>query len=110
MFVQEIKNAEIIKNRWFIGFFCWGNALNLKDPETINMFITGIMDPFKDKEEFDKKQFEIQKKELKRQANANSKVVCWPFCYRYADVPVDVSPRYKTQRSEHQFPRSMKGY
>lgn len=110
MFVQEIKNAEIIKNRWFIGFLCSNNALNLKDPETINMFITGIMDPFKDKEEYDKKQFEIQQKELKRQAKENSKVICWPFCYRYADVPAAPPPAYRTHRSEHQFPKSTKGY
>ncbi len=116
MFVQEIKNAEIKKHHWFIGWFCCNKALNLKDPESINRFISGIMDPFKDKEEYDKKQEEYLKKERKRIAKENSTIVCWPFCYKQtidgeeeeekAPVPL---PR-KSRRGEHNLTPSMKAY
>ena len=53
MFEQEIENAEIIKKNWFRHIFCWRGSLNIKEPETLNKFISGIMDPFKDKEEDD---------------------------------------------------------
>ena len=118
MFVQEIKNAEIKKNHWFIGWFCCNKALNLKDPENINNFIAGIMDPFKDKEEYDKKQLEYLKKERKRIAKENSTVVCWPFCYKQTvegedeereEVPVPPLPR-KSRRGEHNLTPSIKAY
>lgn len=44
MFLQEIKNAEIMK------YSCCKKVF-IKEPESINNFIMGIMDPFKDKEE-----------------------------------------------------------
>jgi hypothetical protein len=63
MFLQEIENAEIIKKNWcrriFYKLFCCKDyKLDLKEPEKLNKFISGIMDPFKDKEEDDKTQKE----------------------------------------------------
>lgn len=118
MFLQEIENAEIKRNNWFIHAFCCGRALNLKEPDSINKFISGIMDPFKDKEEDDKirrKQEEqrileserlaTRRAELKRKADKEAKkeerrkemesknVVCWPFCYSVPD-------EYKIERQQ----------
>ena len=106
MFLQEIQNAETIKRHWFLSFFCCNQTLNLKDPETINKFISGIMDPFKDKEEDEqirikyeerqiieneriakmkadaiRKQEAELRKELKRKQRETRNIVCWPFCY-----------------------------
>jgi hypothetical protein len=92
MFFQEIQNAEIRNKHWFLNIFCWGKALNLKDPEKLNKFISGIMDPFKDKEEDDidkqtekiaNRQAELKrKKERKeRERRKSGTIVCWPFCY-----------------------------
>lgn len=110
MFLQEIQNAELIKRHWFLSFFCCNRTLNLKDPETINKFISGIMDPFKDKEEDDqirirdeerqiieneriakmkadakRKQEAEVRKEIKRKQRETRNVVCWPFCYSVPD-------------------------
>ena len=69
MFEQEIENAEIIKKNWFRHIFCWRGSLNIKEPETLNKFISGIMDPFKDKEEDDQiKKNEQELQELQRKA------------------------------------------
>jgi hypothetical protein len=115
MFVQEIKNAEIMKQHWFIGGLFCSKALNLKEPESINKFISGIMDPFKDKEDYDKQQKEFLKKERKRLAKENSTTVCWPFCYKQAkdrddETEVEVPTRMKTRRGEHNLTPSMKAY
>jgi hypothetical protein len=84
--------------------------LNLKEPETINKFISGIMDPFKDKEEDDqirikdeerqiieneriakmkadakRKQEAEMRKEIKRKQRETRNIVCWPFCYSVPD-------------------------
>ena len=110
MFLQEIQNAETIKRYWFLSLFCSNQTLNLKDPETINKFISGIMDPFKDKEEDDqirikheerqiieneriakmkadaiRKQEAEMRKELKRKQRETRNIVCWPFCYSVPD-------------------------
>jgi len=103
MFLQEILNAEIIKNNWFLSFFCCRKTLNLKEPESINKFISGIMDPFKDKEDDDKfrikeeekRMLEIERisniktklrrKEQKKKENETKNIVCWPFCYSVPD-------------------------
>jgi hypothetical protein len=88
MFLQEIKNAEIKNQHWLISSFCCNKALNVKDPESINKFITGIMDPFKDKEESDKREAEIKRKERKRlereerERERERGLNCWPFCYK----------------------------
>ena len=121
MFVQEIKNAEILNNHWFVGQLCCGNPLNLKDPESINNFITGLMDPFKDKEDYEKKQAEAQRKEQKRLERESSNVVCWPFFYwrapsANANPIVDAQsvetakPRIRRPNSEHRFSPSIKAY
>jgi len=102
MFLQEILNAEIINNNWFLSTFCFRKTLNLKEPERINKFISGIMDPFKDKEEDDNnrrqeeerqiienerisnKISELKRKQTKEKRRKDmeiSKTVCWPFCY-----------------------------
>uniref|UniRef100_A0A6C0EQA0 Uncharacterized protein n=1 Tax=viral metagenome TaxID=1070528 RepID=A0A6C0EQA0_9ZZZZ len=103
MFIQEIENAEIIKRNWFrriiFWFCCWEYNSDLTEPESLNKFVSGIMDPFKDKEEDDKKRIKQQELEYnrkKRQDKQRQKeaerekweqemkirnVVCWPFCY-----------------------------
>ena len=115
MFLQEIENAEIIKENWFRHIFCWKGSLNLKEPEKLNKFISGIMDPFKDKEEDDltrKKEEEyleilrenkrnreeaLKKKkaredkleaerEQRRLEMKDKNIVCWPFCYSVPDT------------------------
>lgn len=111
MFVQEIKNAEIMNNHWFIVKLCCGNPLNLKDPESINNFITGLMDPFKDKEEYERKQAEEQRKERKRLERESSNVVCWPFFYWRSPTPESKPVENLQQRpanSEHRFSPSIK--
>jgi hypothetical protein len=122
MFVQEIKNAEMLNNHWFVGQLCCGNPLNLKDPESINNFITGLMDPFKDKEDYEKKRAEAQRKEQKRLERESSNVVCWPFFYwrspnntnsvmnesKLAEIPKQVT--YRSPNSEHRFSPSIKMY
>lgn len=110
MFIQEIENAEVIKNNWFLSKFCCSKALNLKEPEKINRFISGIMDPFKDKEEDDKirlkeeekriienerisnknailkrKQDKYKREEERRKKMETRNIVCWPFCYSIPD-------------------------
>jgi hypothetical protein len=72
MFLQEIENAQSIKNNWFIRIilkvFCIQYKENLTEPEQLNTFIKSIMDPFKDKEEEDKKrQEELNKTKLEEQ-------------------------------------------
>lgn len=123
MFVQEIKNAEMLNNHWFVGQLCCGNPLNLKDPEGINNFITGLMDPFKDKEDYEKKRAEAQRKEQKRLERESSNVVCWPFFYwrapnantntvinelKLAEIPKKTT--YRSPNSEHRFSPSIKMY
>jgi hypothetical protein len=110
MFEQEIENAEIIKKNWFRHLFCWRGSLNIKEPETLNKFIIGIMDPFKDKEDEDlirKREEELKEaekekkrerdeyfkrkkekedkaeleKELWKKEMKDKNIVCWPFFY-----------------------------
>ena len=110
MFEQEIQNAEVQNRNWFRRIFCWRGSLDITEPEKLNKFISGIMDPFKDKEEDDQirkreeeeqekerekkrikdeelkkkkdKQDKIeQEKELWRQEMKDKNIVCWPFCY-----------------------------
>jgi hypothetical protein len=97
MFLQEIKNAEIKNQHWLISSFCCNKALNVKDPESINKFITGIMDPFKDKEESDKREAELKRKERKRLLKEEREdrerergINCWPFCYKTAYNQVEI--------------------
>lgn len=110
MFLQEILNAEIINNNWIISNIFCGKTLNLKEPERINKFISGIMDPFKDKEEDDnirrkeeerqiiehekianrraelkRKQEKEANKERRRKDMETRNIVCWPFCYSVPD-------------------------
>jgi hypothetical protein len=124
MFEQEIENAEIIKKNWFRHLFCWRGSLNIKEPESLNKFIIGIMDPFKDKEDEDlikkkeedlreaekEKQREIQEyakrkkekedraeleKQLWRQEMRDKNIVCWPFCYSVYDEEKAERNRYE---------------
>ena len=114
MFLQEIENAEIIKTSWFRDYFLWKGSITLKEPETLNKFISGIMDPFKDKEEDDiiRKEEEARQEYLKEKKLEQDKIrkvkkeredkrdaereqsikdrkdkniVCWPFCYAVPD-------------------------
>jgi hypothetical protein len=102
MFVQEIKNAEILNSHWFIGNICCGNPLNLKDPESINNFIAGIMDPFKDKEEYERQKINAMQSEL------NSEIVCccWKPKREREDTPIPM----RKSTSEHNFMPSIKDY
>ena len=107
MFSQEIENAEIIKQshakRFFYWLFCGDYRRELVEPNNLNKFISGIMDPFKDKEENDiirKREQDLANKlfqeskmrkdkeeeyEIRKHKRMNSKVVCWPFCYSLED-------------------------
>jgi hypothetical protein len=113
MFFQEIQNAEIRNSHWFLNFFCWSRVLNVKDPEKLNKFISGIMDPFKDKEDEEKKQTvendkvaqkraeQKRKDEKQRQKEERKKymktrnIVCWPFCYSVPDTEKEDQQRYE---------------
>ena len=99
MFLQEIENAEIENKNWFRRVFCYGYSLPLKKPEDLNEFISGIIDPFKDKEDDDKKQAEKKKEEDKIKMEQERKelfmnridgatTLCWPFCYTLPDIDV----------------------
>jgi hypothetical protein len=113
MFFQEIQNAEIRNSHWFLNFFCWSRVLNVKDPEKLNKFISGIMDPFKDKEDEEKKQTvendkvaqkraeqkrkdekRLQKEERKKYMKTRN-IVCWPFCYSVPDTEKEDQQRYE---------------
>lgn len=107
MFSQEIENAEIIKQshakRFLYWLFCGDYRRELIKPNHLNTFISGIMDPFKDKEEMDiirQKEQEMANKlfheskmrkdkeeeyEIQKYKRMNSNVVCWPFCYSVKD-------------------------
>jgi hypothetical protein len=63
MFNKEMENAELQKCNWFFDLFCCKNIFKnseIKKPQNINQFVSGIMDPFKDRE--DKLQFRKQLK------------------------------------------------
>jgi len=103
MFIQEIENAEIIKRNWLRRLIfmicCWEYNSDLIEPESLNKFVSGIMDPFKDKEEDDNKRRREEDIEYNRKKKLDKKmqkeiekekwieemkirnVVCWPFCY-----------------------------
>ena len=81
MFEQEIQNAEIQNRNWFRRIFCWRGSLDITEPEKLNKFISGIMDPFKDKEEDDQirkreeehQEIEREKKRVKEEALKKNK-------------------------------------
>ena len=131
MFEQEIENAEIINNNWFKNLFCMINNLNIKQPESLNKFIIGIMDPFRDKEDEDlirkreedlkeaerarKKMIddELRRKKEKadreeheklmlRRERRNRNLVCWPFCYSIRDEEKAERNRYEEWKQEQQ--------
>jgi hypothetical protein len=132
MFLHEIQNAEMIKTHWFLSFFCSNQTLNLKEPDTINKFISGIMDPFKDKEEDDqvrikeeerqiieneriakmkadakRKQEDEIRKELRRKQRETRNVVCWPFCYSVPDEEKIERQKYEEWKlKNHQLSQS----
>jgi hypothetical protein len=82
MFIQEIKNAEKIKQHWILSLFCFPMALNIKNPETINTFIATITDPFGDHRDMEEQPHE--------------RIVCWPFCYSSAaDVEAMAKQKYE---------------
>ncbi len=126
MFFQEIQNAEIRNNHWFLNLFCWKRVLNLKDPEKLNKFISGIMDPFKDKEDDDltrlkeeeKRIIENEKmvmrraeqkrkeakwilKEQRRKDMETRNIVCWPFCYSVPDKEKEERKKYEEWKLKH---------
>lgn len=119
MFLQEIENAEIIKKNWLrrliFRCFCSKYTDDLKEPDKLNRFVSSIMDPFKDKEEYDKiRKQELVKEELrikqqkleeKLEAEKEEKrkkkklekekweeerktrnLTCWPFFYSVPDL------------------------
>jgi|688.fasta_scaffold17053_8 hypothetical protein len=106
MFLQEIKNAEVLKQHWVISGICCNKALNIKDPENINKFIMGIMDPFKDKEESDKREAKLRLKareqQLKEGRERESTTCCRPsslLCYKsnYEETPVKITREFITE-------------
>ena len=112
MFIQEIENAEIEKKNWFRSIFCLSATLDIKDPQSINKFISSIMDPFKDKEEDDKIKEEMrrqeeerkrkeEKRKKKEEERKNGHLVCWPFFYR---IPNHVNSQKICQQIHMQQP------
>ena len=73
IFVQEMENAEIKKKNWFRGLFFFSYILPVKDPNNLNRFINGIMDPFKDETD--------EKNTQTNFTNHTQNLCCWPFCY-----------------------------
>jgi len=130
MFEQEIENAEIINNNWFSNFCCFiNNNLNIKQPESLNKFIIGIMDPFRDKEDEDlirKREEDLQEaerarkkiiddelrrkqekadreeyeKQMLRRERRNRNLVCWPFCYSVRNEEKAERNRYEEWKQE----------
>jgi hypothetical protein len=76
IFIQEMENAEIQKKNWFRGIFCFNYILPIKDPNNLNKFINGIMDPFKDEPN-------NEKNKLSNFMTNKENLCCWPFCYSY---------------------------
>lgn len=102
MILQEIENAEILKESYFKRFVYWlccnDYRKELKNPQDLNEFIAGIMDPFKDKKNDDleevnrKREREIFQEclenkdkiddaDYKKYKAKYTRTVCWPFCY-----------------------------
>jgi len=98
MFLQEIKNAEVMKQHWVISSICCNKALNIKDPENINRFIMGIMDPFKDKEESDKREAKLKRKaieqQLKEERERESSMCCWSFKSNTEEMPTKITREF----------------
>ena len=98
MFLQEIKNAEVLKQHWVISGICCNKALNIKDPENINKFIMVIMDPFKDKEESDKREAKLKRKareqQLKEDRERESSMCCWPIKSNYEETPIKITREF----------------
>ena len=73
MISQEIENAEILKESNFKRFvywlFCNDYRRELRNPQELNEFIAGIMDPFKDKENDDKEEYLLERR--KQMMNKN---------------------------------------
>lgn len=92
MFLQEIENAETIKNNWFRRIFIRKYSLDIPKPQNQNRFIRSIMDPFKEREQEEEKKREYtanqakkQKEKEKEEQSKYSKTICWPFCYSVVD-------------------------
>ena len=103
MILQEIENAEIMKESNFKRFIYWlccnDYKKELKNPQELNEFIAGIMDPFKDKQNDDLEEVnrkreretfqeclenkdKIDDEKLKKYKEKYTRTVCWPFCYK----------------------------
>jgi hypothetical protein len=102
MILQEIENAEILKESNFKRFIYWlccnDYRKELKNPQDLNEFIAGIMDPFKDKQNDDLEESnrkreravfqeclenkdKIDDADYKKYKEKYTRTVCWPFCY-----------------------------
>ena len=87
MFLQEIENAEILKDNWFRRIFMRKCTLDIPNPQTQNRFIRSIMDPFKEREQEEREKREHTLSLLKKQERGNSKtLLCWPFFYSIPNV------------------------
>lgn len=87
MFLQEIENAEKIKRNWLLVFFTGNYFLDLPEPQQINKFIGGIMDPFKDKEDF------INILERRDNKKENHKLIGWPFFYNISKKSREITKK-----------------
>jgi len=82
MFLQEIENAETIKNNWFQRIFFRKWTLDLPNPQTLNRFISSIMDPFKDRvQDHQMKEFEEKFHSKKNYHDARCCCCFWPVCF-----------------------------
>ena len=98
--MEKLKLKESYFKRFVYWLFCNDYKKELKDPQELNKFIAGIMDPFKDKENDDKEMMNREQKrahlqqerlsreekkleeEYKKYKDKYTTTVCWPFCYR----------------------------
>jgi len=99
MFMQEIENAEKIKNHWFQRIFFRKYTLDIPNPQTLNRFIKSIMDPFKDREQEELKHHKeendriVKLTQIRHTTNSNDfvredeeasssrQIICFPNCF-----------------------------
>lgn len=130
MILQEIENAEIMKESNFKRFIYWlccnDYRKELKNPQDLNEFIAGIMDPFKDKQNDDLEEVnrskerrvfqeclenkdKINEEEYKKYKEKYTRTVCWPFCYTIDKEYPEINRKsYKQWALEEYQKREMK--
>jgi len=108
MFLQEIENAETIKNHWFQRHFLFKQTLYLPDPQSLNRFISSIMDPFKDKENQEQQKITWEKQKQKEKNQQEKKLICWPFFYSISTANKNQKDDLKNEKKHNNTSSSTK--